>query len=100
MDALLDRARDIYEGEIVSSPYLTKPPIPTNQLTSLLLTGLPRPIPRRLPHHLPPRRNRRHLLHNRLHHPGHLQNPLRRPRRHGADFPPRGAAMAVLQQEA
>jgi hypothetical protein len=97
MDALLDQARDIYEGEIVSStPPFTYPNLSTNSP----LPGLPRPKPRRHPHDLPPRRKQHHRCARRLHNPRHLQNSLPRTGRDCSYFSSDGTAMAFLQQEA
>lgn len=92
MDALLDQARTIYEGEIVSPFPLLFPPI-----ISLTSTGLPRPIPRRANNLRPPLPHRRPRLPDWLLHPGHLQYTLHRRRRNDSYVLIGGSALAVFQ---
>lgn len=75
MDALLEQARSIYEGEIVRQSGLSSHPFsrpkPT-KLTTKLSAGLRRPTPRRTAQQHPPLNLWRSRFPCRLHHPRHL----------------------------
>lgn len=99
MDALLDQARTIYEGEIV---HTSTPPFPVPlQLTPLVLSplGLSWSTPGRIPHLRPPHIDRSHRFSCGFLGAGYLQDVVHRRCRNGFDFCGGCAALAVFQEE-
>lgn len=100
MDQILEQARSIYEGEIVS-PLSLPPSLIVFRLSSLTrrTSGLPGPAARRTPPEPAALHLRRHRLPRRLHHAEHYPLALHRPRRHRADLLGRRASLAMVQSE-